>query len=155
LQMGQTASTLSHPWMQSLWNKCPQLRVMTGSPASYSQQQIAQQSAQGQTPRTALGSRIWSAHQVARGLMRQRMILVCNELPLVLPAMHQWRTSCALMQRRCSTPDEFVGLSLVEKQRPTHLLQLPPHRQASHTWPLSVVAGTAWMQAACCPCLRY
>jgi hypothetical protein len=49
LQMGQTASTLSHAWMQSLWNKCPQLRLMTGWPASYSQQQIAQQSARGQS----------------------------------------------------------------------------------------------------------
>lgn len=44
--MGHTASTLSQDMMHSLWNMWLQLRWITGWPASYSQKQIAQQSAQ-------------------------------------------------------------------------------------------------------------
>jgi hypothetical protein len=51
LQIGHTASTLSHATMQSLWNMWRQLRWITVCPASYSQQQMAQQSATEQVNR--------------------------------------------------------------------------------------------------------
>jgi hypothetical protein len=120
LQMGQTASTLSHEWMQSLWNKCPQLRVMTGWPASYSQQQIAQQSAQGRIPGAAFGSTAGGAWGVALthafGLHQHAPGASCSAPVATL----QWRSSCTIMHHRDSTLR--VDMYYRPKKSSTHLL---------------------------------